>query len=293
MGNTPTVMEAVRLSEGYLQKHGVDSPRLSAEHLLARALRCSRLDLYLRFEEGLGEDTLERYRADLKRRAAHYPLQYITGETEFYSLPFRVSEGVFIPRPETEILVEAAEKGLGLPENTRFLELGSGSGIIPATLAKRNPGWTGVTFDIDADAARLAMKNIETLGVGDRVSVFVGDRFDAISRSASFDLLVSNPPYIPSGEIAGLQRQVSQWEPGRALDGGERGLDFYPELARAGRRLLSRGGAIALEIGALQGEEVSDMLGAEGFRDIRVIKDYNGSDRVVTALSPGSGDGES
>lgn len=286
MAKMPTVMDAVRLSEGYLQKHGVQSPRLSAEHLLARALSCSRLDLYLRFEEGLAEETLEKYRADLKKRASHCPLQYITGETEFYSLPFRVREGVFIPRPETEILVESIDKSLGLPENARFLELGCGSGIIPATLASRNPGWTGVTFDINMGAAVLAKQNLATLGVDDRVSVFVGDRFEAIFDSVSFDLLVSNPPYIPSGEIEGLQKEVSGWEPGSALDGGAGGLDFYPGLARAGMKLLVAGGAVALEIGAAQGRDVSEILAKEGYEDIKVTQDYNGLDRVVTALTP-------
>ncbi len=276
-------MEAVRLSEGYLQKHGIESPRLSAEHLLARALDCSRLDLYLRFEENLEEKTLKKYRKDLKTRASHYPLQYILGETEFYSLPFSMSEGVFIPRPETELLVEAVENKMGTVENADFMEIGTGSGIISGTLAKRHPGWKGVTFDISPSAAFLARKNFRSLGVDDRVETLVADGFDAVFVDAGLDILVSNPPYIPTGDIKGLQEEVSLFESRVALDGGPDGLSFYPMIAVRGSRLLKVGGLVSLEVGDGQAADVESIFRNEGYGETEIWKDYNGIERVVTA----------
>ncbi|MDD3642358.1 MAG: hypothetical protein PHQ19_02715 [Candidatus Krumholzibacteria bacterium] len=139
MPGSVNVMEAVRLSQAYLQRHGVESPRLNAEHLLAKALGCSRLDLYLRHDEILEEPALEAMRADLLRRASRYPLQYILGRVEFYSLPFSVEEGVFIPRPETELLVEEASRRCASLERARFVEFGTGSGVIAGALARMHP----------------------------------------------------------------------------------------------------------------------------------------------------------
>ncbi|MBU8921995.1 MAG: peptide chain release factor N(5)-glutamine methyltransferase [Bacteroidales bacterium] len=283
MASTPTVMEAVSMSEGYLQKHGVESPRLSAEHLLARALDCSRLDLYLRFEENLEEKTLKAYRKDLKKRASHYPLQYILGETEFFSLPFRMSEGVFIPRPETEVLIEAVEKKMKQMEKADFMEIGAGSGIISGTLAKRHPGWRGVTFDISPEAAFLARKNFKALGVDDRLEILIADSFDAVCGGSRLDILVSNPPYIPTGDIEGLQEEVALFESRVALDGGPDGLSFYPMIAVRGGSLLKSGGLVALEIGDGQATDVGNIFQNEGYEDIEVWKDYNGKERVMTA----------
>ncbi|MCK4537942.1 MAG: peptide chain release factor N(5)-glutamine methyltransferase [Candidatus Krumholzibacteria bacterium] len=283
MASTPTVMEAVRLSEGYLQKHGVESPRLSAEHLLARALDCSRLDLYLRFEENLEEKILKRYRKDLKIRASHYPLQYILGETEFFSLPFGMSEGVFIPRPETELLVEAVEKKMESKEKADFMEIGTGSGIISGTLAKRHPEWRGVTFDISPAAAFLARKNFMALGVDDRLEILIADGFDAIRGDARFDILVSNPPYIPTGDIEGLQEEVSLFESRAALDGGPDGLSFYPMITVQGGSFLRPGGLVALEVGEGQATDVGNIFRNEGYEEIEIWKDYNNKERVVTA----------
>ncbi|MCU0638832.1 MAG: peptide chain release factor N(5)-glutamine methyltransferase [Candidatus Krumholzibacteria bacterium] len=286
MEKTPTVMEAVRLSEGYLQKHGVESPRLSAEHLLAKALRCSRLDLYLRFGERLEEKTLEQYRADLKKRAGRFPLQYILGEVEFMSLVFKVRENVFIPRPETELLVECIEEELGGGGPVRFLELGTGSGVISGALAARNPLWSGVAFDISRDAAVLARENFTRLGVSDRVAVLAAPGFGALEPAPGFDLLVSNPPYVPGPDIDGLQKEVSGFETRAALDGGAEGLDFYPILAAAGRAFLKPGGLIAMEAGEGQAGRIGGMLEGEGYEKIRTRKDYNRIDRIISAYLP-------
>jgi len=281
MDRAPTVIEAVRMSEGYLEKHGVESPRLSAEHLLAKAMRCTRLDLYLRFEEKLCDPVLDEYRGDLRKRAGRMPLQYILGEAPFRSLTLRVEEDVFIPRPETELLVDLALELMGGREDVRFLEFGTGSGAISGALAAAGPGWTGIAFDVSPKAAALAASNIGRLGLSERVEVLVSDGFGGFAQDGSFDLVISNPPYIPAGEIDGLQAEVSSWESRAALDGGEDGLRFYPVLAREGFRLLRPGGAVAVEIGHGQGGDVSALMEAAGFECVEMRRDYNGLERMV------------
>ncbi len=285
-GAAPTVIDAVKMAEEYLAGKGVGSPRLSAEHLLAKIKDCERLDLYMRFDEKLTEAELAEYRAYLKRRAEHYPLQYMLGSAEFYSLPFEISDGVFIPRPETELLVEWIEEIFDGRADITFIEFGVGSGVISGSLAARNPTWRGFAFDRSRSAVRLSRRNFISLGVSDRVGVFVADTLDAVRRAPKFDLLVSNPPYIPTSTIPVLEKEVSFFEDQGALDGGEDGLRYYPVLADAGAGLLNRGGVIALEIGEGQGARVAEMLGAAGFESPAVKKDYNGLERLVTAFRP-------
>jgi len=292
MDRTPTVIEAVRMSEGYLEKHGVESPRLSAEHLLAKALGCTRLDLYLRFEETLGEPVLGEYRGDLKKRAKRVPLQYILGEVGFRSLSFRIEEDIFIPRPETELLVELAEELMRGRDSVRFIEFGTGSGAIAGALAAANRRWTGIAFDVSSEAAALAAANIEALGAADRVEILVSDGFGEFAEEGTFDLVVSNPPYIPAGEIEGLQDEVAFWESRTALDGGEDGMSFYPVIADAGRRLLRSGGALAVEIGHGQGGAVSEILADAGYIDVEMRRDYNGLERMVAGKRPEGAGGD-
>ncbi|HER44157.1 MAG TPA: peptide chain release factor N(5)-glutamine methyltransferase [Candidatus Eisenbacteria bacterium] len=281
------LIETVRMAEDYLKRRGVDSPRLSAELLLAKVLGCGRLDLYMRFDERLGEEDLGGYRTVLKRRADHYPLQYLIGSVEFYSLPFAVREGVFIPRPETELLVEWVEEAFDGERGARFIEFGVGSGVIAGSLARRHPGWRGFAFDKSKEAVALSKENLERLEIGkERVSVFAADGFEAVSAAGAFDLLVANPPYIPTGSIGALQREVSLYENRAALDGGADGLSFYPLLAASGRRILRPGGMIALEIGDGQGGRVFRILEEAGFERIDVRKDYNGRERLAAAFIP-------
>ena len=292
MNRAPTVLEAVKMSEGYLEKHGVESPRLSAEHLLAKALGCTRLDLYLRFEETLDEPVLDEYRGDLRKRAKCIPLQYILGEVEFRSLSFRTEENVFIPRPETELLVELVEELMRGRDSVRFIEFGTGTGAIAGALAAADTGWSGIAFDVSPEAAALAAANIEALGVSDRVEVLASDGFGEFAEEGTFDLVVSNPPYIPAGEIEGLQKEVSSWESRAALDGGEDGLRFYPVIADAGCRLLGPGGALAVEIGHGQGDAVSEILTGAGYLDVEMRRDYNGLERMVAGRRPEAGGGD-
>ena len=282
-----TVLEALRLSETYLARRGVEGARLSAEHLLARRLGCSRLDLYLRFDREVASEALEEMRGDLKRRGEHYPLQYIIGEIEFVSLPFRVREGVFVPRPETELLVERIEALAGGRGEACFLELGVGSGVVSGSLAARHPGWRGAAFDASSSAVSCARENIRALGAGDRIDLFVADSFDAVCGGRRFDLVASNPPYVRSGDIDGLAPEVSRWETRAALDGGRDGTQFYPAIAAAAARLLRPGGLAAVEIGEGQGSAVAGIFAAAGLERIEVRRDYNRLERTVTAFAPG------
>ena len=282
----PTVIEAVKLSEQYLEKRQVESPRLSAERLLAKAIGCSRMDLYLNYDRVLDEETLCGYRADLKKRGEHYPLQYILGETGFFSLPFKVSEEVFIPRPETEVLIERAEEIFAEAGPVRFLEFGLGSGVISGTLAHRHPSWEGVGFDISGKAANLSRENFRALGVLDRIKILEAAGFEALSPEQKFDLLVSNPPYIPAGDIEDLQKEVSVYENRTALDGGPDGGAFYPVLAEGGIRHLVQGGVLLVEIGEGMGEMVKDIFKNYGYSGVKITRDYSGLERVVSAVRP-------
>jgi release factor glutamine methyltransferase len=282
------VLEALRLAEAYLARHGIERPRLDAEHLLARRMGCTRLDLYLRFDREAADDVIAGYREDLKRRSTRYPLQYILGEIEFMSLPFRVREGVFIPRPETELLVEWIEELAGAAPALAFVEFGVGSGVISGSLCRRHPGWRGVAIDVSPGAVALARENFASLGVDGRIEAVVAAGLDAIADGA-FDLLVANPPYVPTGEIPGLEAEVSAHESRAALDGGPEGTDLYPVLAREAVRLLRPGGLAAFEIAAGRGGAVVEILSRAGLERASMRKDYNGFERMVTAFAPESG----
>lgn len=282
-----TLIEALKMAEGYLSQRGVADARLSAEHLLAHRLNCSRLDLYLRFDSTIPQEELEGIREDLRRRGKHYPLQYILGEVEFMSLVFKVREGVFIPRPETEVLVEKIEEETKDQEKVEFLEFGVGCGVISGSLSVRHPLWRGVAFDRSAKAVLCARENLESLGVHPRVRLFVADSFASLAGEGIFDILFSNPPYVRSGDIASLDEEVSRWEDISAIDGGESGLEFYHEIAIAARRLLRPDGLLAVEVGDGQGKEVSEIFARNRFSSISVKSDYNRRDRVVTARVPG------
>jgi release factor glutamine methyltransferase len=280
------VMEALRLAEGYLSRHGVDSPRLSAEHLLARRMECSRLDLYLRFDHEIVEDVLAPYRNDLKMRSTRYPLQYILGEVEFMSLPFMVREGVFIPRPETELLVEWIEEIAGDAPAISFVEFGVGSGVISGSLCRRHPGWKGVGVDVSAAAVALAKENFETLDVSSRMEAFVADGLASLSADGGFDLLVSNPPYVPTAAICSLDAEVSRYEAHAALDGGADGAGFFPVLAEEARRLLHPGGILAFEIGDGQGDAAIEICTGAGLERASMRRDFNRLERIVMAFAP-------
>lgn len=282
----PKVIDAVKLSEEYLSRYGIESPRLNAEYLLAKARNCTRMDLYLDFDAVLDDKVLAVYREDLLKRSQHYPLQYILGETEFFSITFRVREGVFIPRPETELLIERVEAMLGDEKYVRFLEFGLGTGIISGTLAQRHKDWQGVGFDISRKAVELARENFDSLGVSGRIQSFVASTFDVIGKNKRFNLLISNPPYIPTDEIDTLQKEVSCYENRTALDGGKEGGDYYSLLVNAGLNFLNPGGILAVETGGNLAHYIEGICCKAGYKQMEIHKDYNNLERVVIAVKP-------
>ncbi|MBN2171708.1 MAG: peptide chain release factor N(5)-glutamine methyltransferase [Candidatus Krumholzibacteriota bacterium] len=307
-----TLLAVLGPAAEYLAAAGVPDARLNAERLLAHLLGMSRLELYLQYERPLDEAERAAYRALLRRRHAREPLQHIIGETEFWSLPFTVRPGVFIPRPETEVLVErvlarlaadwpppaaaapaasgagaappAASRGDAAPA-LRALELGAGAGVVAVVLAHERPDLRVWASDTSPAALALAAENAARNGVGGRVVLEETDGLPA-SDGEPVHLVVSNPPYVRPDEKPGLPPEVADHDPPAALFGGEDGLDFYRRLAAEAPARLVPGGLLAVEIGATQGEAVKGIFAAAGLADVAVSRDYAGRDRVVVATRP-------
>ncbi len=290
-GSLKTVRELINVTADYLEGKGVDAARLDAERLLGDVLGLARIELYLNHDRPLTPDELDRYRALVKQRGAGVPLQTLLGETEFYGRPFKVAEGVFIPRPETERLIEVCVAGFTAGTSRLIaplaLEVGCGTGIIACTLAAEVPRLQVLATDVNPAAASLTRANAKRLGVAARVEVFEGPLLDPVPADLKgrVHLLVSNPPYIRSGDIPTLPREVRDHDPVEALDGGPDGLRVYHELARRAGEWLAPGGRVAVEIGADQGEPVSAIFAAAGLTDIETTLDYAKLPRVVTARS--------
>jgi len=284
-----TIRELIQVTSDYLDGKGVESAKLNAERLLADVLGMSRIELFFQHDRPVLGDELDRFRDLVRRRAQGQPLQQILGETEFYSRVFKVKPGVFIPRPETERLVEEAVALLAPPDRRLLapvaVEIGCGTGIIGISLAMEIPRLTVYATDVNPTAVKLTEHNAHTLGAGPRIHVLPGNRFDPLPAhlKGQVDLVVSNPPYIREADIPGLAAEVSEHDPVEALSGGEDGLVFYRALVSGVSDWLRPGGHMAVEIGDDQGQDVEDIFSASGLEDIRVIRDYADRDRVVTA----------
>jgi release factor glutamine methyltransferase len=291
-----TVRSLLQVTSGYLDGKGVESAKLNAERLLADVLGLTRIELFMQHDRPVLGDELDRYRELVRRRAAGEPLQTILGETEFYSRTFKVEPGVFIPRPETERLVEIAASLLAPGDRSilepRAVEIGCGTGIIAVSLALEVPRLAVWATDVNPQAAALARHNAHRHGVDQRVTVLGGSRFDPLPArlKGGVDLLVSNPPYIRTADIEGLDIEVRGHDPHTALDGGPDGLVFYKALAAGLGAWVRPGGAVAFEIGDDQGEDVSRILAASGIAEVTVHQDYAGRDRVVTGRRPAGKD---
>lgn len=272
-----TVLETLTAASGYLEKHGVESPRLNAEHLLAHALGKKRLDLYLEFDRPLSDTERAPLRESIKLRGAGKPLQHLLGTAEFFGRSFLCDHRALIPRPETEQLVELV---LGLGPFVRALDVGTGSGVIGITLALERPEASVAVTDISSEALSLARENAMRHALDNRVIFAETDLFPP--NEAPFDCIVANLPYIPSSDIPGLQREV-QHDPGTALDGGADGLVIVERLIREAPRHLAPDGLVALEIGHDQAGQVADFFRAHNYRDIVVHADYQGIERFVFA----------
>jgi release factor glutamine methyltransferase len=226
------------------------------------------------------------YELLLARRLDREPLAYITGSREFWSLDFDVTPAVLIPRPDTERLVEivlSLAAGAGDGRGPRIIELGTGSGAIAIALARELPRARICAVELSAAALAVARRNATRHGVADRIDFVDGDLFAAIDGRPRFHIVVANPPYIPTAEIAALDPEVSRWEPRRALDGGLDGLDCYRQIAAEASRRMVAGGALAVEIGAEMAKSVVAIFRSAGWAEVGVDQDYAGKDRVVVA----------
>ncbi len=279
-----TMLQVLNWTASYFKSCGIDSPRPSAEILLAHSLGLKRIDLYVRYDQPLRSDELERFKALIRRRIAREPVAYITGEREFWSLPFYVTPAVLIPRPETECLVEAVLKAL--PENSglRVLEPGTGSGAVSVAMARERRDLFLFASDRHPAALAVARQNAVRHGVDDRIAFFAGDFFAPVAEAPFFDAVVCNPPYVPGPTIDTLQPEVSRFEPRGALDGGDDGLDAVRRLVAGSAALLKSGGLLLFEVGFDQGRAacgvVEDM---GGYAVPEVIRDFAGNERVVRA----------
>ncbi|MBI3127467.1 MAG: peptide chain release factor N(5)-glutamine methyltransferase [Candidatus Tectomicrobia bacterium] len=263
---------------------GVENPAGDAEVLLAWLLGCDRARLHAHPETGLSLSLVERLDAAAARRERREPLAYITGEKEFWSLPFRVGPGVLVPRPETELLVERGIALLREREAPLILDLGTGSGAVAVALAHELPRARVIATDVSETALRCARENARRNGVESRVELLRADLSGGLPEGA-FDLVVSNPPYVPSGEIAGLMPEVSRHEPVEALDGGPDGMRFLRAIIRGAPARLRPGGALLLETAPGQIPLcLAEARAAGAFAEPRAWRDLAGRERVLEAV---------
>jgi release factor glutamine methyltransferase len=271
-----------------LSDAGIKNQRLDAEVLLRHVLKMEKEQLYVNGDAPIGARQEAEFRALLSRRSQREPVSYITGQKEFWSLDFFVTPAVLIPRPETELLVEVALQyieRLRSGSSVKVLDLGTGSGAIAVSLAKDHGATEIVAVDISPVALDLARVNAMRHGVADRIRFLPGDLFAPVKASLeAFDLIVSNPPYIRTGELSMLAPEIREWEPTIALDGGVDGADTYRRIIGEGHRYLTPGGSIVLEIGADMGRDVADLFSRSScFGPPAVCQDYAGKDRLIAA----------
>jgi release factor glutamine methyltransferase len=287
---TWTVRRLLEWTTPFFTRKGVDSPRLSAELLLAHVLAVPRIKLYTDYERPLDAGQLGVYRDLVRRAAEEEPVAYLTGRAHFFSLEFTVSRDVLIPRPDTETLVENViqlirhRADFAVP---RVLDLCTGSGCIAAAIAHNVKDAVVVATDINPAAVAIARENLERLGLSSRIVVEEGDLFAPLQRMVDrqpFHLLVANPPYIPSGQIAQLDRSVREYEPLSALDGGLDGMAIHRRILAEAPGHLFPGGQIFLEIAFDQADLARQIAGEHAeFADVRILKDQAGNHRVLTA----------
>lgn len=270
-----TYREAVEFGTKCLTDAGVPDAALDAWYLLQMVCRIERSYYYVHGEEDITQDAQKEYEIAVQKRAEHIPLQYIIGEQEFMGLRFKVNSNVLIPRQDTETLVEQVLKIV--KPGMKVLDLCTGSGCVLISVLKNAPELTGMGSDISKTALLVAKENAKLHEVdADWVR---SDLFDNITET--FDVIMANPPYIPTGEILSLMPEVRDFEPENALDGGADGLDFYRKIAGQVKDYLNPGGYVYMEIGYDQGEAVSELMRNAGFTEVEVIKDLAQNDRVV------------
>lgn len=273
-----TPLRLLGWTQEFFARKGIDAPRLTAELLLARVLRCDRVRLYLDFDKPVAEPELAAYRELVRRRAEGEPTAYLTGEKEFYGRRFRVDARVLVPRPETELVLEAALAAL--PEGGSALDLCTGAGVLGVTLALERRGARVVATDLSADALAVAAENAAALGA--TVELRQGDLLGPVPAGERFHVLVSNPPYVPSGELSGLPAEV-QREPRAALDGGPDGLSLIRTIVAGAPERLLPGGALVVEMHERHLEALPRLCLAAGFARAEAHRDLAGLPRLVVA----------
>jgi len=281
-----TIINLLQWAASYLKTHNIDSPRATGEILLAHGLKCERIDLYLNFDQPLVGHELKVFKTLIQRRIRREPVAYILGVKEFWSLDLEVTKEVLIPRPETECLVETALELLSRPASSqswRVLDLGTGSGAIIIALASQQPRHTYFASDRNIQAVRVAHRNARRHNLGEMIHYLNADWLTALNQKTSaFDMIVSNPPYIPSRVLEGLQPEIRDFEPISALDGNGDGLGCFKKIIRSAHCYLKPGGVLLLEIGHDQQDDIHRTVCDSGhYDDFSCTKDYGGHDRVV------------
>ena len=277
-----TVSEVRRELTDRFRSSGVESPELNAEWLLASLLNCSRTELALRLDETIPDSQLEHLNSQAARRAKREPLQHILGTACFCGLEFQVTPAVLVPRPETEELIELAFEAAKTMPCPVIYDFGTGSGCIAVTLAKRLAKGKVIASDISDEAIRLAKANAEQHEVIKRVEFRQADS-SALAAGEQVQLIVSNPPYIPTSEISALEPEVRDYDPRLALDGGRDGLEFYRMLARLGQVALTPGGSLIAEFGDGQEDEIESIFRKSTWPSVRFAEDFCGKPRIVIA----------
>jgi release factor glutamine methyltransferase len=287
--NSWTIDRLINWSTDYLEQKGVDNPRLDAEVLLSHLLGIERVEIYLNPERSLNQTRFSDFKSLIRKRGQRKPLQYLVGKQEFWSLDFKINEDVLIPRPETEILIEEAVRIMSKESSSisrhRILDMGTGCGVIAVSLAKELESAWILATDISRSALGIARENAARHQVRERILFLGADLFNPLRENHfCFNLIVSNPPYIPSGGFNQLEPEIRDFEPRQALNGGEEGLEFLREIAKQADKFLLPAGWLLLEVGEGQAEKVTGFLKESGrYRTPMIIKDYADRQRVVRA----------
>jgi release factor glutamine methyltransferase len=272
-----TVLEVLRSTTAYFEKREIESPRLNAEHLLAHTLQRKRIELYLEFERPLAEAELTPLRELVRRRGQGEPLQHLLGTVEFAGRVFLCDKRALVPRPETEELVEKLT-AMKWREGARFVDVGTGSGVIAISLAAQFPDAEVHAADISDDALALARENAAQLDLQGRIRFSKGNLLAEVE--GTFDLIVANLPYVAAGDSPTLSREVLH-DPAIAVFGGERGDELVRELINVARSYLRPGGMLALEVGIGQADNLAALLAEKNYHDIAAIRDYCGVTRFL------------
>jgi release factor glutamine methyltransferase len=279
-----TLVPLLNTTADYLEKKGIESPRLATELLLCEILKCNRLDLYLKYDRPVNSDELSAFRTSVKRAAGGEPLQYIIGHTDFMDLRIKVNPNALIPRPETEILVQESIRELESfkpREHLNVLEIGTGTGCISLALLKHDQSLRITATDISEGALSLALENAEFYKMEDSLEFVKSDMFGDLPHETAYDMIVSNPPYVSDGEYASLDEKVLKYEPRSALLAGADGLNFYRQILERAVERLNSDGVMLLEIGFDQLAPIKELAEKQGWKLKRHVRDLNDIPRVL------------